>query len=82
MGGVTAEGSADPAPIIRSTIEPGTAVDVRNRFDRSWSSGFEVESEHDGRYRIRRLSDLSVVPGDFERDDIRRHRSRQGFWWH
>ena len=33
-------------------------------------------------YRIRRMSDGSVLGELFSRDDVRRERSRQGFWWH
>jgi hypothetical protein len=33
-------------------------------------------------YRIRRLSDGSILNDLFSRDDVRRQRSRQGFWWH
>jgi hypothetical protein len=36
----------------------------------------------DGGYRIRRLSDGSILGDFFTRDDVRRERSRQGFWWH
>jgi hypothetical protein len=44
--------------------------------------GFEVAEFTDGGYRIRRLSDGSVLRDLFSRDDVRRQRSRQGFWWH
>jgi hypothetical protein len=33
-------------------------------------------------YRIRRLSDGSTLRDLFARDDVRRERRRQGFWWH
>jgi hypothetical protein len=82
MGRVTAEGAAGPAPGARAPLEPGTAVEVRNRFDRSWSTGFEVAEVLDNRYRLLRLSDHSTLPELFDRDDVRRRRQRQGFWWH
>jgi len=44
--------------------------------------GFEVAEFSDEGYRIRRLSDGSVLPDLFSRDDVRRERKRQGFWWH
>ena len=57
-------------------------MDVRNRYLGIWNRGFEVaECTEDG-YRIRRLSDGSVLSELFSRDDVRRQRSRQGFWWH
>jgi len=36
----------------------------------------------EGGYRIRRLSDDSILGELFSRDDVRRQRNRQGFWWH
>jgi hypothetical protein len=55
---------------------------VRNRYQGTWVRGFEVaEATADG-YRIRRLSDGSILGDIFSRDDVRRERKRQGFWWH
>lgn len=68
----------------RSTdrLARGTRVDVRNRFVGSWSRGFEVaEHEGDG-YRVRRLSDGSVLPDVFPEDDIRPEKRKQGMWWY
>jgi hypothetical protein len=53
----------------------GVLVEVRNRFDGSWSHGFEiVECLTDGasgpRYRLRRLSDRVVLPASFTADDL------------
>lgn len=44
--------------------------------------GFEVAELTEEGYRIRRLSDGSILPEAFSRDDVRRQRNRQGFWWH
>ena len=75
-------GGATPDPPTRSPLTPGTRVDVRNRYLGIWNRGFEVaECTEDG-YRIRRLSDGSVLSELFSRDDVRHQRSRQGFWWH
>ena len=65
------------------TLEPGTRVEVRRRFDQSWSKGFEVaESSGDG-YRVKRISDGSVLPVVFPADDVRRERrKKQGLWWY
>lgn len=64
------------------TLEPGTRVEVRSRFDASWSHGFEVAEETATGYRIRRLSDRMVLPVEFSFDDVRRERRRQGLWWY
>ena len=62
-------------------LAPGTKVEVRNRFDGSWAPGFVVYVvEPDGRYRLTRLSDSSRLPTTFDRDDLRRERSRQTWW--
>jgi hypothetical protein len=71
-----------PDPIARSPLSPGTKVDVRNRFQGTWVRGFEVAEITPEGYRIRRMSDGSVLGELFSRDDVRRERTRQGFWWH
>jgi hypothetical protein len=45
---------------------------VRNRFNQHWTSGFEVADvvDHDA-YRLRRLSDNTVLPVPFEDDEVR-----------
>ena len=61
----------------------GTRVDVRSRYVGSWSRGFEVAEEVTGaRYRVRRLSDGSVLPDLFEEEELRPERRRSDFWWH
>ncbi len=57
-------------------------MDVRNRYQGTWVRGFEVAEVTDDGYRIRRLSDGSILGELFSRDDVRRERKRQGFWWH
>jgi hypothetical protein len=59
----------------------GTKVDVRNRFEGSWSRGFEVIDWSEDGYRILRASDRSELPGHFAEDDVRHERRRQDFWW-
>jgi hypothetical protein len=82
MGAVSIGGGDALDPNVRSPLDPGTKVDVRNRYQGTWVRGFEVaEATPDG-YRIRRLSDGSVLGDLFSRDDVRRERTRQGFWWH
>ena len=63
-------------------LAPGTAVDVRNRFVGSWSHGFEIAERVRGGYRVRRLSDDSVLPDVFAGEDIRLERRKQGLWWY
>ena len=44
---------------------------VRNRLDRRWSSGFEVDVPTDDGYRLRRVSDNAVLPAAFPPAEIR-----------
>ena len=62
-------------------LVPGTKVEVRTSFDRSWARGFEVvESLDDAGYRVRRLSDDVVLPVVVQAADVRRERS-SSYWW-
>jgi hypothetical protein len=79
---VTDGKGAAPDPNARTPLAPGTQVDVRNRYQGTWVRGFEVAECTNEGYRIRRLSDGSILGELFSRDDVRRERSRQGFWWH
>ncbi len=81
-GGVSADGGEAPDPNARSPLVPGTKVEVRNRFQGTWVRGFEIAEVTADGYRIRRLSDGSTLGELFSRDDVRRERTRQGFWWH
>lgn len=64
-----------------SDIRPGTAVEVRNRFDGRWSKGFEVvDVDDDGRYLVRRQSDGTVLPVALATDDVRKERRRETWW--
>ena len=81
--GLVIDGGGDAGePNPRSPLAPGTKVDVRNRYQGTWVRGFEVADVTDGGYHIRRLSDGSVLGELFSRDDVRRERRRQGYWWH
>ncbi len=65
------------------TLQPGTRVEVRSRFELAWSHGFEVAGATPEGYRIRRLSDGSELPVVFSDDDVRPERRRkQGLWWY
>lgn len=63
-------------------LAAGTHVEVRSRFDASWSPGFEVIDRADDGYRIRRLSDGSELPTRFEADDLRPAKRRNNMWWY
>jgi hypothetical protein len=63
-------------------LEPGTRVEVRRRFDHHWSRGFEIAEVCDAGYRLKRLSDGSVLPTDFTDDEVRPEKKKQGLWWY
>ena len=75
-------GVMDATTTPPSTLPPGTRVDVRNRFVGAWSHGFEIAEQVDEGYRVRRLSDGTVLPDVFPADDIRAERRKQGLWWY
>jgi hypothetical protein len=65
------------------SLSPGRHVEVRNRFTGTWSRGFDVAEVVAGGYRIRRLSDGSVLPTLFSREDVRPRPARKaGLWWY
>ena len=61
-------------------LAPGTRVEVRRRNDDRWARGFEVAALDGDGYLVRRLSDGTVLPTAFPRDDLRRE--RQSTWWY
>jgi hypothetical protein len=68
--------------LATTSLAVGTAVDVRSRYVGSWSAGFEVaQAVRDG-YRVRRMSDGSVLPDVFTNDDVRAQRRKTGMWWY
>lgn len=67
---------------VDEALEPGTRVEVRNRFDGRWSRGFEVAAVEEEGYRLLRLSDLTTLPVTFGADTVRKERRRQGLWWY
>lgn len=61
----------------------GTPVDVRSRYMGTWSRGFEVAEIVGDAYRVRRLSDGSVLPTEFSVEDVRPQSPRKaGLWWY
>jgi hypothetical protein len=71
-----------PAVTEPELIPVGTPVEVRSRFVGSWSRGFEVADHPHGRYKIKRLSDGSVLPDEFDPEEIRHERRKRDFWWY
>jgi hypothetical protein len=49
----------------------GAAVTVRTRYLGSWTEGFEIAEQLEGGYRIRRVSDRSVLPEVVRPIDVR-----------
>ena len=52
-------------------LRPGARVEVRNRFDGSWSAGFAVEAATGDGCQVRRLSDGSLLPLVFPHHEVR-----------
>ena len=81
LGGVLVQGASE----VEHTrvFEEGARVEVRRRFDQSWARGFEIAEVVEGGYRLRRLSDGSVLPVVFHDDELRaEHGRRRGQWWY
>jgi hypothetical protein len=75
MVSVADENSGRPLP-------PGTQVEVRNRFNGDWTSGFEVADVRAGsigplpaEYWLRRLSDGTKLSPSFAPSEVRLRRS-------
>ena len=49
----------------------GEVVEVHTKFNDSWVRGFEIAEVVDGGYRVRRLSDGSLLPNLTGEDDVR-----------
>ena len=52
-------------------FEPGTRVEVLNRFEGNWCRSFEVAHRDQEGYQVRRLSDGHVLPEVFPPDGVR-----------
>lgn len=61
-------------------LHPGARVEVRNLFDGAWTQGFEIAEASGDDCHIRRLSDGSVLPRVFPRQEVRRERRRETWW--
>src|SRR5260370_41856206 len=66
------KGSASGRADIEASLPSGVRVQVWNRFDGAWASGFQVFATHaNGGYLVRRLSDRSLLPMTFAETDLR-----------
>jgi hypothetical protein len=67
------------------TMQPGTRIEVRSRFDQRWARGFEVAEqvaeEPAARYLVRRRSDNSVLPAEFDAEEVRAEKRGRQLWW-
>ena len=52
-------------------MEENVPVEVLCRFNGSWSRGFEIVESTAAGYRLRRLSDQSLLPGEFGSEQLR-----------
>lgn len=80
MANVTAS-MAPPSTEASGPLEPGTRVEVRQRFDAGWSRGFEIDAVTEGGYRVRRTSDAAELPVEFSPHDVRPERRRDTWWY-
>lgn len=55
----------------QESIEVGDEVDVHTQFSDSWVPGFEIAEVIPEGYRVRRLSDGSLLPGYTSESDLR-----------
>jgi hypothetical protein len=65
--------TVEPSPKRSSgpDLTVGVPIEVRSHFHGDWTHGFEIaETTPDG-YRLRRLSDRTVLPTEFPAHDIR-----------
>src|SRR5579862_9451189 len=59
-------------PRIDAELPTGARVEIRNRFDGGWASGFQVfAAQPSGGYLVRRSSDHSVLPITFAETELR-----------
>ncbi|MEY2422433.1 MAG: hypothetical protein QOI95_2500 [Acidimicrobiaceae bacterium] len=60
-------------------LPQGTPVQVRDRFEFAFRSGFEVSAATDAGYRLRRRSDGVELPAEFSVNDVRRDSSAKAW---
>lgn len=69
----TPPATTEPSASTRSAVSPatGTCVEVHSRFTGRWVPGFSVAETGDSGYRLRRLSDRSLLPEWIPAEDVR-----------
>ncbi len=73
--------AAQEAAEAATPLAAGSRVDVRSRFVGAWTHGFEVAERVEDGYRIRRLSDGSVLSEILGFDEVRPERRKSDWWW-
>ena len=61
-----------PDQSSRRDLPVGASIEVRSHFLGEWSRGFEIAGMTRDGYRVRRISDRSVLPAEFSGRDVRR----------
>ena len=60
---------------ITLVLSTGTEVEVLTRYERRWTTGFEIAAvDPDHRFLLRRRSDGAVLPASFAANEIRPRR--------
>lgn len=55
---------------------------MRRRFDQHWSRGFEIAEVVDDGYKLKRLSDGTVLPVVFADEEVRVEKKKSSLWWY
>jgi len=58
-------------PSNQEPLAVGMSVDVRNRFDNTWTPGFEIQALGVENCQVRRTSGGTLLPVWFSAEDIR-----------
>jgi hypothetical protein len=68
-----------PEGRVGPSLPVGTHVEVQSAFDGTWQGGFVVDQVTEAGYRLRRVSDGSVLP-ELPHERVRRQRKRSTWW--
>jgi hypothetical protein len=66
-----AQGASTERAMAGAGVKVGDRVELHNRFDDTWSSGFEVTGVVSGGYSVRRLHDDQLLPAPTCAADLR-----------
>ncbi len=56
---------------LSARLATGTEVEVLTRFERHWTTGFEIVAFAGDGFILRRRSDGAVLPASFSADEVR-----------